>query len=486
MNDINSSLLEGLMNSNAAIIYCDRTFNFIWVNNRFCKLFGFELQSIIGQNAKKVLLPMLFAQNRNLFLNQLKLRSEGLQDGVFELKWNTVNGPLQTIIRSTALKDANGEFAGSVVIFTDITEHKQLQEELTQSESLLREAQDAAQMGHWEFDIATNEIYISESMSKVLEYPPGERWTLSKMLQLIHPDDLQKVTEGLKKLSEGKTRETVVRFYTRLGSVKHLYFKSFPLFKNGLPVKKRGIVINVTELREKDQMNQELIRQLKNKVNDLEQISYITSHNLRGSVKNVLSLTAMIDQQMIDSATAEVIAYINKAVKKLDDSLTDLNELLKMKTGVIAFEDVLHLRDCIQLVCDSLNFEREEAAAVIEIHVSPALSIVSNAVLMKSVIYNLVSNSIKYRSPERPCLITIKHEVVNDKHVLTFTDNGLGIDLQGNKENLFGLYKRFHDHVPGTGLGLYMVKTQVELMGGSIDVKSTVNYGTSFIITLNR
>lgn len=369
VSDINGFLLEGLMNSNAAIIHCDSSFNFTWVNNRFCELFGFDSQSIIGKSARENLLPMLCDENHDLFFNQLKLRSEQLQNGVFELKWTTENGPLQTIVRATALKDANGKFAGSVVVFTDITEHKQLQEELMRSESLLREAQDAAQMGNWEFDIATNDIYISESTSRVLEYPPGEKWTLGKVLQLVHPDDLPQVMEGLKRISEGNSRETIIRCFTRMGRIKHLYFKSFPVFKNGLTVKKRGVVINVTELREKERVNQELIKKLKSKVNDLEQISYITSHNLRGPVQNVLALTDMIDRDAIDTSTAEVISYITKAVKKLDESLGDLNELLKMKTGRITFKDVLNLLDCIQSVCESLNFEREEAAAEISIHV---------------------------------------------------------------------------------------------------------------------
>lgn len=101
---------------------------------------------------------------------------------------------------------------------------------------------------------------------------------------------------------------------------------------------------------------------------------------------------------------------------------------------------------------------------------------------LHSIFYNLISNSIKYRRPDTPAIIEITSRRIGDRTVLTFTDNGLGIDLHKKGGQVFGLYKRFHAHLEGKGMGLFMVKTQVESLGGKISVLSEVNKGTSFTI----
>ena len=101
---------------------------------------------------------------------------------------------------------------------------------------------------------------------------------------------------------------------------------------------------------------------------------------------------------------------------------------------------------------------------------------------MYSIFYNLISNSIKYRQQQVPCLIEIKSRRVKDTIELVFTDNGMGIDLQKRGDQVFGLYKRFHTNIEGKGMGLFMVKTQVETLGGKISIQSEVNKGTEFKI----
>jgi signal transduction histidine kinase len=102
------------------------------------------------------------------------------------------------------------------------------------------------------------------------------------------------------------------------------------------------------------------------------------------------------------------------------------------------------------------------------------------------IFFNLISNSLKYRQPTVPPMIKITSRKENDKIVLLFEDNGIGIDLSKVGEHVFGLYKRFHtDKADGKGMGLYMVKTQVESMGGKISISSEVNTGTQFRIEFN-
>ena len=110
----------------------------------------------------------------------------------------------------------------------------------------------------------------------------------------------------------------------------------------------------------------------------------------------------------------------------------------------------------------------------------------ANEPYLESIIYNLFSNALKYRSEKRVLELSISTFKDGNDVVLKICDNGVGIDLESYGQKLFGLYQRFHDHVGGKGMGLYLVKTQVEALGGSIAVESKVDHGTTFTITFKE
>ena len=101
---------------------------------------------------------------------------------------------------------------------------------------------------------------------------------------------------------------------------------------------------------------------------------------------------------------------------------------------------------------------------------------------LESIFQNLLTNAIKYRSSDRKPAIHFKSVVLGQHLELHVTDNGQGIDLQKFGGKLFGLHKTFHEHREARGVGLFLVKTQIEALGGSIRVMSEVNKGTTFII----
>ena len=103
-----------------------------------------------------------------------------------------------------------------------------------------------------------------------------------------------------------------------------------------------------------------------------------------------------------------------------------------------------------------------------------------------SIFSNLISNSIKYSANDRPCEISIRTLSTTNGMAIEFEDNGIGIDLERFGDKVFGIYKRFHIHVDGTGIGLHLVKTQVEAMNGQISIQSKVNSGTKFTIKFNH
>lgn len=91
--------------------------------------------------------------------------------------------------------------------------------------------------------------------------------------------------------------------------------------------------------------------------------------------------------------------------------------------------------------------------------------------MLQSILYNLLSNAIKYRSPDRNLKVIATSQCLNGNAILEITDNGLGFDTQLHKDKMFKLYTRFHTHVEGRGLGLYLIKAQVEVLHGKIEVE---------------
>jgi signal transduction histidine kinase len=138
------------------------------------------------------------------------------------------------------------------------------------------------------------------------------------------------------------------------------------------------------------------------------------------------------------------------------------------------------------LIRVSLDRELTETGAVMDTNFTEVEAIQTVRPLMDSILMNLISNAIKYRHPDRTPKISIRTRQVGSEVCLTVSDNGLGIDLDTFGEKLFTLYGRFHSHVDGKGLGLYLVKTHVQAMGGRIEVISEPGVGTTFSVFLKQ
>ena len=123
-----------------------------------------------------------------------------------------------------------------------------------------------------------------------------------------------------------------------------------------------------------------------------------------------------------------------------------------------------------------------QADAQLTVEVAPDLLVSFSPPNLRSIVYNLLSNALKYRAPDRPAHVQVRAAQTPQGVVLTVQDNGLGM-TEGQQRQLFGLFQRLHTHVEGTGVGLYITKRLVENGGGTIAVQSQPNVGTTFTVT---
>jgi signal transduction histidine kinase len=239
-----------------------------------------------------------------------------------------------------------------------------------------------------------------------------------------------------------------------------------------------------TEVANRTRELREANKELLDQNNKLEQFAFIAAHNLRAPLTRILGLAQLV--QIGKEEDREIaLEKLVGSTRDLDQVIRDLNTILNIKRQSESFVEV-DLEEVLDRVKRTLEKEIESTGTTVIHDFAEASKLYAVAPYVESILYNLISNAIKYRDPERAPLIRIS-TIQEDQHiVLSIADNGLGIDLTKHSQNVFNLYKRFHLHVEGRGLGLYLVKSQVESMGGKAAIESTPNLGTTFKLYFKR
>jgi len=166
--------------------------------------------------------------------------------------------------------------------------------------------------------------------------------------------------------------------------------------------------------------------------------------------------------------------------KRTIDHLTDVSKLQKEHAPATTLVNLARVVEDVRL--DLLpQLQAAGAKLFVDVAVLPPVPFAEKN--LRSIVYNLLSNALKYRHPDRTPHVDVRAHVHAGHTVLEVHDNGLGLDAQ-HLPRLFTMFQRFHDHVEGTGIGLYMVKRMVENAGGRIEVHSQLGAGTTFFVFL--
>jgi signal transduction histidine kinase len=240
---------------------------------------------------------------------------------------------------------------------------------------------------------------------------------------------------------------------------------------------------DVTVEKEREKEREQLIRELTQNNKDLKQFSYITSHNLRAPLSNLTGLLNLIEDIPIeDSELKEIINGFSKSTHLLNETINDLVKVIIIKDNPSVQKEKLFIKDVFENVFNQLSFLISSNKPILKIDLEVETIFDINKSYLESIFLNLLTNAINYREPSRQLRITIATKAEDNNLFITFKDNGIGIDLEKNNDKIFGLYQRFHNYPESKGLGLYLVKSQVESMGGTISVESNVGKGTTFTI----
>lgn len=331
--------------------------------------------------------------------------------------------------------------------------------------------------------------YLSSQVEKTIGYTAEDvRNDPYAWINAIHPDDIDSMKSITKEMFS--TQKPVTRVYRmkHKQTGEYIWLEDYVvpiLDKEGWIREFYASARDITARKKAEIEREKLIMELSKRHDELMQFNHIVSHNLRSPVASILGLAQFLQGEMPPEELHETTSYILQAAYAMDDLLHDLNTILSARSTMNEKMETFSLNDIIASVCINLKNEIEESNTTINTQVDKdADKLTSIKSYIQSAVFNLVSNAIKYRSSGRLPVVTIKVSKKDAHTVISVSDNGMGINLEAHHQRLFVLYSRLHTDREGKGLGLYMTKTQIESLNGSLEVQSEEGKGTTFTIIL--
>lgn len=490
---VNQELTAILNSGHVSIIGTDITGRITHFSKGAEELLGYHSSEVLFKETMLIFHSEKEVIERGLELSKLYNKSvqgldvfvEVVRQKKFESReWTYIrkNGepfPVQLVV--TAIRNQTDEIIGYLGIATDISEQKESE---SRFKSLLESAPDAMVIVN---DLGEISI-VNSQVLKLFRYNKNE--LEGQKVDVLIPEQ---VREQHKRHRTAYFSHSMMR---PMGANLELMGRrkdgtEFPVEISLSPINtKQGTVVcaairDVTDSVAARRNLEQLTDNMTNRNKQLANFAHITSHNLRAPVSNLNSILHIYNESKDEEEKKIIFSKFEKVIHHLSDTLNELVEAVKIQQSAARKYENVSLSKTVDKVKEMLAGQIISEQAEITTNFASTDSIFCDKVYMESIIQNLISNSLKYRHPDRRPTIHLQTIQEPDSVVLHISDNGLGIDLEKNGHKLFGLHKTFHRHPEAKGVGLFLVKTQVEAMGGTISASSEVNKGITFSLTFN-
>jgi PAS domain S-box-containing protein len=459
--------------------------NFIW-NKGIQGVFGYKKEDV-GRTSKwwfDRIHPEDSLKMSVKLYSFLEQKTEKWQD---EYRFQCADGTYKYVFdRGFLVKDKDGKPIRMIGAIQDITKQKEEEQRLRLLETVITQSKDAVMIT----DIDTSEnvipniIFVNSAFTDMCGYAAEEIIGKSPAMLFGAKSDILEFDKLKTAIQEYRECFVETISYKKNKEEFWVNFSMIPVTnKDGEHSHWISIQRDVTEEKERDKEREHLIRELTQNNKDLKQFSYITSHNLRAPLSNLTGLLNLVDDMVIpDPELKEIINGFSKSTHLLNETINDLVKVVIIKDNPSIEKEKVLIKEIFENVFNQLSFLIGLHKPILKIDLEEITILNINKSYLESIFLNLLTNSIKYRSENKQLRVTISSKIEDDNLILTFKDNGIGIDLERNRDKIFGLYQRFHNHPDSKGLGLYLVKSQVEAMGGTITVESEIGKGTTFTI----
>jgi PAS domain S-box-containing protein len=403
--------------------------------------------------------------------------------------------PVSLVVTVFPIKNAQGQVTNVVVQHEDITERKKAEKALLYQHKLTRTITDNATSGLLLMDAQGYCTFVNPAGEKMLGYTFDElrRQPLHELVHhhrpdgAVYPVDECPIAQVLPLNRKLRAHEDY--FIRKDGSFLPVSCSVSPIHEDGTP---QATVVEVQDISEQRKAQKDLEEALletrRNNVelerinSDLDNFIYVASHDLRAPIANLESITNMLQKRLsknLSEVDNTLVQYAGESIRRLKQTISDLTQISRVQRDIDEERETIYFEDILRDIELDMN-ELLASGAIIETDIqTPSVHYARKN--LRSILFNLISNGIKYRSPDRRAQVCIRTYTEGERVVLSVEDNGLGI-APGQVPKLFTMFKRFHTHVEGSGIGLYIIKRIIENHGGSIRVDSVEGEGTTFTV----
>lgn len=350
-------------------------------------------------------------------------------------------------------------------------------------------------VGLWDWNAITNDVFYSNTSKQLIGYKDTEiknseiHWE-----KRIHAEDRDAYLKDFNAHINGTlnhyTNEHRIR--CKDGTYKWILDRGKVVLRdeNNKPLRIIGTHADISQRKKNEELLQKNLELITNQNKRLHNFTHIVSHNLKTHIGNFKNLLEFYEEATTENEKEELVDHLKTISEALTKTIVDLNDIIsiKSKSNISQLNDTINLYSCANKIIKSLELECQYK----EVHIHNAIreidQIKTNVSYFESILHNLISNAIKYSHPDRKSKVILQTLHTSEDIKILISDNGIGIDLKKYKNQVFEMYQTFHgtDREDSRGIGLYITKTQVEALGGQIELTSTLNEGSTFTLTFKK
>jgi PAS domain S-box-containing protein len=489
--------LENVRDENGKVV----DFKYILINDKACKLVDRKKEEVIG-NTLCNLYPHVV--EIGLFEMYSRVAETGKPDVTESYyPFDGLDAWYRIVVASWG--------RGIVITFSDITDRVEYERKLSLQNDRLTKAQELANLGDFELEFASGKLVWSESLYSIFDINKGSDVDLDIFYAHIHPDHLDliklkfnqviltkadipfeiKIISGNKveKFVSGQISpimddsENVIKIRGYFQDISGRKEAELQLFKAQASLQEINTKLEekVSERTKELSFKNDKLQRLNN---DLDNFIYTASHDLKAPISNIEALVSSLEEIATNDQDSKMLLdLINVSINRFKTTIRDLTEIAQAAHSDTEDSQSIIMSEILHEIKQDINpLIAKNNAVILDNFICPSIQFSRKN--FRSIVYNLVSNAIKYRNPERTPVV----EITSSKNdygffVLSVKDNGLGIKEE-EKYKVFGMFKRLHTHVEGTGVGMYIVKRIVEHEGGRIEIQSKIGEGSTFSVYL--
>ena len=344
-------------------------------------------------------------------------------------------------------------------------------------------------IGVWDWNAKTNVVIYSKESKKIIGFQDDEISSeASEWDDRVHREDRADYYEDFNDHITGVNSNyvNVHRVLHKDDTYRWILDQGKIIERDlaGNPVRIVGTHTDITKQKEAELSLKKSIDVITDQNNKLKSFAHIVSHNLKQHAGNFESILKFHEDADSDAEKQEMFRHLRTVSKSLSKTLNSLSQIVTLQSKDSIRDKNIKIDKEVNAVIEELTFIISESSTIIYNNVRNNCNVYFSASYLNSILQNLITNAIKYKHPDRNPVITIDSDCIEGDLELTISDNGKGIDLEKFGKDIFGLYKTFHQNEDAEGVGLYLVRNQVEAFGGTISIDSKIDVGTTFKIRI--